>query len=274
MIEVLPLLALLVCVACGYATAVRLVWRRRGRRLVRPFRVACFALGLLVVTAALTGPLDSAADERFSLHMVQHTLLVLVAAPLLVLGRPVTVLVLALSADRRRRTTTPVLRSRLARFVLSAPFAVATFVLVLSGTHLPAVYDAAVQHQALHDLEHLAYLLSAALFWTSVLGTELGPARLDHPARLLYLFLAMGTMAVIGVALSMGRHPLYPHYVAAAREAGYSALADQHTGGVIMWTAGMVIVVPAMAVVVLAWLAEDERRTVMLEQRQELRQVS
>ena len=274
MIEALPVLAMLVAVAVGYATAVRLVWRRRGRRVVRPSHVGCFALGLLAVAGALTGPLDHAADERFSLHMVQHTLLVLVAAPLLVLGTPVTVLVLALSAQQRRRTTTPVLRSRVARFVLSAPFALATFLLVLCGTHLPAIYDAAVENQGLHDLEHLAYLLTAVLFWMSVLGTDLGPARLGYPARLLYLFLAMGAMALIGVALSMGRHPLYGHYVDAAREGGYSAIADQHTGGVIMWLAGMVIVIPAMAAVVLAWLAEDERRTVSLEQRQRLHQVS
>lgn len=267
MIEALPLLVLLVAVGSAYATAVRHVWRHRGRRLVRPSRVGCFALGLLILAGALTGPLDGAADERFSLHMVQHAALVLVAAPLLVLGAPVTVLVLALSADRRRRTTTPVLRSRAARFALSAPFALATFVLVLCCTHLPAIYDAAVANQGLHDLEHLAYLLSAVLFWMAVLGTDLGPARLDYPARLLYLFLAMATMAVVGAALSMSRHPLYPHYVTAAREAGYSALADQHTGGVVMWTAGMVTVVPAMAVVVLAWLAEDERRTVRFEQR-------
>lgn len=271
MIEALPLLALVVAVGCGYAIAVRRLWRRRDRRLVGPIRVACFALGLVTLAGALTGPLDRAADERFSAHMAQHTLLVLVAAPLLVLGQPITVLVLALSPARRRRTTTPMLRSRAARLVCSPPVALATFVLVLACTHLPAIYDTAVEHQGLHDLEHFAYLVSAALFWMAVLGSELGPARFDYPARLLHLFLAMGAMAVIGVALSMSRQPLYPHYVAAARAAGYSALPDQHTGGVIMWTTGMVVVVPAMAAVVLAWLAADERRTVALEQRHELR---
>lgn len=274
MIEALPLLALLVAVAFGYATAVRLAWRRRGRRVIRPLRVACFALGLLVLAGALLGPLDDAADERFSLHMLQHVLLVLVAAPLLVLGTPVTALVVALSAAQRRHTTTFVLRSRLGRFAFSPRVALATFVLVLCCTHLPAIYDAAAANQGLHDLEHLAYLLSAVLFWMSVLGTEPGPARLAYPARLLYLFLAMAMMAVIALALSMSRYPMYSYYSTAAHDGGYSALADQRTGGVIMWTAGMVTVVPAMAAVVLAWLAEDERRTVRFEQRQRLHHAS
>lgn len=274
MIEALPVLAVLVAVASGYATALRRVWRRRGRRVVGPYRVVCFALGLVVICAALTGPLDDAADERFSLHMVQHAMLVLVAAPLLVVGTPITVLVLALSADQRRRTTTPLLRSRVARWAFSAPVALATFVVVLWMSHLPPIYDAAAASRGPHDVEHLAYLFSAVLFWMSVFGLDLGPARLSYPGRLLYLFLAMAAMAVLGTALAMSPHPLYGYYVAAARAGRFSALADQHTGGVIMWTAGMVTVVPVMVAVVLAWLAEDERRTVRLEQQQQLHHAS
>lgn len=274
MTEALPVLILLVTAAVTYLSAVRLIWRRRGRHIMPMVRAACFVLGLLVIGAALSGPLDDGADERFSLHMLQHALLVLVAAPLLVIGTPVTVLVLALSAAQRRRTTTPVLRSHAARFVLSPSFALAAFLVVLCGSHVPAIYDAATSNQALHDLEHLAYLVTAALFWMAVLGADPRPTRLGHPARLLFLFLAMAAMAVVGVALSMGGSPTYPHYVAEARDNGYSAVADQHTGGVIMWTAGMLVMVPVMAAVVLGWLAEDERRTVRLEQRQDLHRTS
>lgn len=263
----------LTAVALGYTAAVRLIWLRRGPHLVPPARIACFALGLVVLAAALSGPLDDGADERFSLHMLQHTMLIFVAAPLLVLGTPVTVLVLALSAEHRRRTTTALLRSPAGRVAFSPSFALATFLVVLCGSHLPGIYDAAVAHQGLHALEHLAYLFTAALFWMSVLGGDPRPMRLGHPARLLYLFLAMTAMALIGVALTMTSSPFYPYYVTAARDRGYSALADQHTGGVLMWTAGMITVVPVMAAVVLGWLAEDERRTVRLQQRQDLHHI-
>lgn len=270
MIEALPVLILLAAAGAGYGAAVRVIWRRRGRWVLPPSRVRCFALGLLVLAAALVGPLDDQAGARFSAHMVQHTLLVLVAAPLLVLGTPITVLVLALSPAVRRRTTTPALRSRAAHLLFSPLVAWVAFVVVLCGSHLPPIYDAAVANQGLHDLEHLVYLVTAVLFWMPVVGLDLGRARLDYPARLLYLFLAMAAMAVLGVALSTTHQQLYAYYVHAARADGYSALADQHTGGVIMWIAGMFTVVPAMVAVVLAWMAEDERRTVQLERRQEL----
>ena len=268
-LQVLPLLAALLAAGAGYAVAARQIWARHGRQALPPARVACFGLGLLALAGALIGPLDDAADERFSLHMVQHILIVVVAAPLLTLGTPITALVLALPAAIRRRTTTPVLRSAAVRSALSPTVAVVLFVVVLCGSHVPTIYDAAVANQALHDAEHLVYLCTAMLFWMSVLGGDIGVVRLGYPARLLYIFLAITAMTIVGVALTMSTHPLYPYYVSAARAASYSALADQHTGGAIMWTSGMFTVVPVLAVVVLAWLAEDERRTVRAENRQQ-----
>lgn len=269
MSEVLPVVALLVVAGALYALAARRIWRRSSRRVLPPARAACFGLALVVVAVALIGPLDEQADSRFSVHMVQHVLLILVAAPLFAVATPITVLIVGLPAAARRHTTTPVLRSGAARFVLSPPFALTAYVAVLWGSHLPVVYDAAVADQGLHDLEHLLYLLTAVLFWSAVLGLDLGPARLTHPARLLYLFLAMAAMEVLGLALTSSDHAMYPHYLQEAHAGGFSAVGDQHTGGVIMWLAGMITMVPAMAVVVLAWMAEDERRTVRDEARQD-----
>lgn len=266
MLDRLPLL-LIALAALAYGGAVRRLWQRHGRRCLPAHRAACFGLGLLVAAGILSGPLDAQADERFAAHMVQHVLLMLVVAPLLVLGTPLTVLVLSLSARGRRRLTSPVLRSRVGRWLLSPGFGWASFVVVLCGSHLPVVYDAAVAHEGLHALEHAAYLLSAMLFWSAIAGLDLGPARASHPARLLYLFLTMTVMAVIGEALATADRALYPYYVAADRAAGVSALDDQHAGAVIMWLGGTFTVVPAMALVVLAWMAEDERQTLRREQR-------
>jgi putative membrane protein len=267
-IELLPIVAILVAVGTLYGLGIRRIWRRSSRRVIPPWRAVCFGLGLLVVAGALIGPLDAQADTRFSAHMVQHVLLVLAAAPLFALGTPISVLVLSLPPSVRRRTTTPALRSRAAEFVFSPLFILAAYVIVLWGSHLPAVYDAAVNNQALHDLEHLLYLFTAALFWSAIVGLDLGPARLSYPIRLLYLFLSMAAMEVLGLALSGTDHALYPHYVREAHAAGLSAVDDQHTGGVIMWLSGMLVAVPAMAAVVLAWMAEDERRTAHEQDRQ------
>jgi putative copper resistance protein D len=126
-----------------------------------------------------------------------------------------------------------------------------------------------VEHQAVHDLEHLLYVLTAVLFWSAIAGLDIGPARLAHPARLLYLFLSMAAMSVLGLVLSGTDRALYPHYVQEARAIGVSAIADQHSGGVLMWLSGMIATVLAMVAVLLAWLAEDERRTVHEDARRE-----
>lgn len=269
MTELLPVLAMLAVAGALYGLGVRRVSRRASRRVLPPVRVACFALALIVTAGALIGPLDEQADSKFSAHMIQHVLLILVAAPLFAVATPITVLVIALPATARRHTTTPVLRSRTAKLLLAPLFGFASFVFVLWGSHLPAVYDAAVANQGLHDLEHLLYLLTAFLFWSAIFGFDIGPSRLAHPARVLYLFLSMAAMAVLGLALSSTDHALYPHYVDEARAAGFSAVSDQHTGGVIMWLTGMVVMVPAMAFVVVAWMNEDERRTVREDARRD-----
>ena len=265
-----PLLTTLFAAGAGYLLVARRVWSRHGSRALPPGRVASFMSGLLVLTGTLLGPLDEAADQRFSVHMVQHILIVMIAAQLLTIGTPISALVLASPPAVRRRVTTPVLRSQVGRIALSPAIGLALFLVVLCGSHIPAIYDAALANQAVHDLEHLAYLITAVLFWMPILGGDVGVPRLSYPARLLYLFFAMTAMAIVGVALTMSGHPLYPYYVAEARDASYSALADQHVGGVLMWITGMFTIVPALAAVVLAWLAEDERRTVRLEQRQQL----
>jgi cytochrome c oxidase assembly factor CtaG len=223
--------------------------------------------GLLVIAAALVGPIDDIADERFSVHMVQHVLLTMVAAPLLALGAPMTVLLLCLSRNARRRVTGSVLRSRAMHVLLSPASVFCLFIGVLWGSHYPAVYDAAASNQALHDLEHLCYLVTAVLFWSVVFGFEFGPARPAHPGRLLLLFCMMAGTSVLGLVLTSTPRPLYPHYVQASAAAGIAPLGDQHLGGVIMWLVGMVIVAVAAIPVLLSWLAEDERRTVHSEER-------
>lgn len=273
MIELLPVLLVLVTAGALYGVAARRIWQRTSRTVLPPARAACFGLGLLVVAVALIGPLDAMVDTRFSAHMLQHLLLILVAAPLFALATPVTALVVSLPARVRRQTTTPVLRSRVVGVIFSPLFALGSFVLVLWGSHVPAVYDAAAENQALHDLEHLLYLLTAVLFWSAVLGLDIGPSRLAHSARLLYLFASMVAMEVVGLVLSETNHPLYPAYIQGSGSAR-SATGDMHTGGVLMWLSGMVVVVPAMAAVLISWLADDERRTIREEARVDVRLVA
>jgi cytochrome c oxidase assembly factor CtaG len=244
-----------------YLRGVRRV-RRPDRKLAN--RAACFLGGLVVVWVALQSPIDAYADTRLAVHMVQHLLLTMVAAPLLVLGAPVTLALRAATPAFRRRWLLPLLRSRLVRLLAAPPLAWAQFAVVLWASHFSPLYEAAVRNDGVHALEHLLYLTSAVLFWSPVVGIDPSPKRLSHPARLLYLFLAMPQASFLGLAMWGADRVLYPAYQAAL---GPAALDDQRLAGTIMGSAGMLVMVPALGLVLLDWLAREEREAARVDAR-------
>jgi cytochrome c oxidase assembly factor CtaG len=246
--------------------ALYLLGARRLRRPDRSLanRTACFLGGLVVLWVALQSPIDAYADRRLSLHMVQHLLLTMVAAPLLVLGAPVLLALRASTPASRRRLLLPLLRSRPLRLLTAPPLAWAQFTLVLWASHFSPLYEAAVRSDGVHALEHLLFVTSAVLFWMPVAGVDPSPRRLSHPARLLYLFLAMPQASFLGLALWGTSRVLYPSYQAAL---GPAALGDQRLAGTLMGSAGMLVMVPAMGLVLLDWLAREEREAARMDAR-------
>jgi cytochrome c oxidase assembly factor CtaG len=227
-------------------------------------RAAAFALGIVVLLVALSPPFDARADGRLSAHMVQHLLLTLVAAPLLVAGAPIALVLRALPR-RAARGVTRALRSRTARVLLHPLVAWSLLPALMLATHLTGAYEFALRHPLAHAAEHGAYLGAALLFWLPVLDDAPLPHRLGAVGRLLYLLLAMPAMAAPGIVLSLDTSVRYPSY-----GTGADALADQHAAGAIMWVAGSMI---AGALTVLAaWLAleQEERRALAREARQPL----
>src|SRR6266542_1047528 len=244
-----------------YLRGVRRV-RHPDRKLAN--RAACFIGGLVVIWIALQSPIDSYADTRLSVHMGQHLLLTMIAAPLLVLGAPVTLLLRAATPAVRRRWVLPLLRSRPVRLLTAPVVSWAQFALVLWVSHFSPLYEAAVRSTGVHALEHMLYIASAVLFWSPVAGLDPSPKRLSHPARLLYLFLAMPQASFLGLAMWGTSRVLYPSYQAAL---GAAALDDQRLAGTIMGSAGMLVMVPALGLVVLDWLAREEREAVRTDAR-------
>jgi len=199
--------------------------------------------------------------------MLQHMLLTMVAAPLIVLGAPVTLALRASSPGTRRRILVPILNSRMARIAANPLVAWSLLFVVLWASHLTSLYEAAMLNGGLHALEHVAYLGTAVLFWWPVVGLDPIPSRISHPARILYLFLAMPPMAFLGLAIYSSDHLLYPYYATVPGATIASALADQHLAGAIMWEGGVFVVVPALALVLLDWMRRDEREAERTEER-------
>jgi putative membrane protein len=249
----------------GYMLAERHVAQRHPRNPPRPWRRWAFLGGLTAILLALSSPIEMYEGQLFSVHMVQHMLLELVAAPLLLLGAPAT---LAL------RAASPSVRRQLLVLLHSWPSALLTFPLVTWlifagvnwGWHFSTLYDQALESPPLHYLQHATFLGAALLFWWPVVGADPARWHLPRPMRLFYLFLAMPQNSFLGVAL-MNAPLLYPHYVSNLRDWGPTALADQNLGGIVMWVFGDVVFLVAMGAVVASWVRHEDRRTALLDAR-------
>ena len=245
-----------------YVRADRRVRHERGDRRFPRARRREFLAGLVVIFVALESPIDTGSATSFWVHMVQHLLLTMVAAPLLVLGAPVTLALLAGSPAGRRRLSAALRRPPLR--TLSEPIvAWALFFGVLWGSHFSGLFEASLRSDGIHALEHVAYLVTAVLFWMPIVGRDPSPSAVSYPARILYLFFAMASMAFLGLALLSANHVLYQTY--AMVEGTTKALADQQIGGTLMWVVGMFQIVPALGLVMLAWMRADEREALRID---------
>lgn len=183
-----------------------------------------FALGLAVAGAALVPPFDGAAARSLTAHMVQHVLLLAVAAPLLGAGLP--------QLGRRRRWV------RWAVATLTAQAA------VMWAWHAPALYEAALRHEPVHALEHLSLLGTATAFWWAL------DVRRPAGGAVAFVFTAALPGSALGAAMTLAGSAWY---------ASYPSLSDQQLAGVVMWAFAGLAYVVAGAIVFAAWLARAER---------------
>lgn len=250
--------------AIGLATLYMLGVRRAGGSWsIR--RTAAFMAGTGAVILALQSGIDGYDDRMLSDHMIQHLLLLLVAPPLLLGGRPVILTLRALPASRRRGFARALDRAR--RVTGPVP-SLGLFTAVVLLTHLPSFYDATLSHPALHDAEHALYLTVGLLMFSPLLDGDPVPRhRLDGLGKLVYFILAMMPMALIGAYLNRQDKLVYPAYGPPAHALGISALTDQAQAGAIMWVVGGSIMVAVGLCAAVAAMVAEERRQVARDAR-------
>ncbi|MEZ4595344.1 MAG: cytochrome c oxidase assembly protein [Chloroflexota bacterium] len=244
--------------AWGYLVLVRSVDRAHPTTPV-PRRRLWYWMGglgvLLVATQSVIGAYDT---TLFTTHMVQHLLLTMVAAPLLLLGAPVTLLLRAASPDVRKDVILPVLHSRVVRALSHPIVAWGQFAVVMWASHFTGLFDAALEDPLVHALEHALYLGSALLFWWPVVGVDPAPRRLPHPMRVGYLVVGMPFSSFLGLAIFSATHVLYQHYATLRRDWGQPPLEDQQWAGGIMWAGGDLLFLVAVLFAIRAWLRAEE----------------
>jgi putative copper resistance protein D len=250
-----PLLA----ATLGWLAIVRRVRRLHPGRPVALVRSAAWFGGLAAIAIALLSGVERYDTTLFSVHMVQHLLLMLVAAPLLALAAPITQLLRAASPGVRRRRLLPILHSTPVSTLGHPVVAWLAFTLVMWVSHFSPLFDLALEDRGVHTIEHAVFLGAALVFWWPVVAADPAPRRLSYPVRSLYLLLQMPLNSFLGMAITFAAAPLYAHYATLGAPYGISPLADQQLAGGIMWLGGDVVFIAGVLAVVAAWMRHAER---------------
>jgi putative membrane protein len=210
---------------------------------------ALYHLALVLMFFSLNGWLHDLSDfYLFSAHMVQHLMLALVIAPLMIMGTPGGMLRPALSIPWV---------AAIAHFVTAPTRCFAFFTVVVAGWHLPPLYNYALAHHPAHIAMHLMFLVVSVLMWWPVLSPLPELPRLSYPGQMLYLFLLTIPMAIVAVYISYADTVLYPLYASAPRVWGITPMADQLIGGLIMWIPGGLFFYTIISFVFYKWQLRD-----------------
>ena len=250
-----------------FAVGLWRLWHEAPKRKsVRTWEALCFAGGWFALFVALVSPLHAWGSVLFSAHMSQHEVLMLVAAPLLVLGRPLVVFLWAFPVNWSRRLGNvakipPV--NRAWQFLTIPLVAWLVHAVALWTWHVPVLFEAVLHKEWVHTLQHLSFLVSALLFWWALIHGPRGA--MGYGAAVLYLFTTSIHSGALGALLTVAGSVWYPSYIGLTSSWGLTPLEDQQLGGLIMWIpAGLVYVIAGLALFA-GWLREGDVRATKRE---------
>ncbi|MEO5941433.1 MAG: cytochrome c oxidase assembly protein [Candidatus Limnocylindrales bacterium] len=263
-----PAVALpLLVAAVGWLRIVRRIDRAHPASQVPRRRTVAFLAGLTAIAVALLSGVDAYDTTLFSVHMVQHLLLTLVAAPLIALGAPITTLLRASSPNARRRIMLPILHSRVMKILSFPVVAWLVFAGVMWGTHFSPLFDASLENPLIHDIEHAIYLGAGLLFWWPAVALDPSPWRMPHPVRAMYVFLQMPQNTFLAVTILNSSVVLYQHYATLGRTWGPAVLEDQQIAGGLMWITGDILFLVGLAAILAGWMSHEHRQSAATDRR-------
>ncbi|MGV3593073.1 MAG: cytochrome c oxidase assembly protein [Gammaproteobacteria bacterium] len=229
----LPLALSALWLAAGWARL-----RKRAQLTGYNGSAAYFAGGWLVLAAALVTPLHAAGERSFAAHMLEHELLMLVAAPLLVLSRPIGIALWAFPQPLRHALARggSVVFGGIWHFLTAPVVATLVQAAALWIWHAPRLFDLALAHPGWHIVQHLSFLVSALLFWWAVLrGRGMGNVGVAVGC----LFFTATVSGALGALMAFSNSPWYAGYIASELDAfGLTPAEDQQLAGVLMWVPG------------------------------------
>jgi cytochrome c oxidase assembly factor CtaG len=252
-------IAMLTITAGLYAAGSRRLAVRDAR--VRRVEQVAFWTGWVAAVSVLLPPIDTWATRLFSVHMFQHEMLMLVAAPLLVAGRPIVAVLWALPDASRMRATHG--RGAAAVTAVWRALTVPLVAWALHGAtvwlwHLPLLYEEAVHRESVHAVQHITFVTTAVFFWWGLVYGRYG--RAGYGVSVLFVFATLVHTGLLGALFTLSHSPFYGVYIERASAAGIDPVADQQLAGLIMWIpAGVVLTCCGLALFT-AWLGASAYR--------------
>ena len=255
--------------------------RARGRRrgasrheLAARWRLVSYVAGLLFVALALLSPIDALGQQLFFMHMIQHLLLIMIAPPLLLIANPMPFILWGLPAKWRLKSGHGIAYllqregsiRRGIRVATGAGVVWLVWTIALIGWHDPAMYNAALRSEFIHDLEHLTFFAASMIFWWIVTGA--GPhihKQFGHIGRIVFVLAAVPPNMALGLVLAFAGTVIYSYYEAVPRLWGIDPVTDQRIGGVIMWIPGSMMFIIAALVLIAQMLQEEDAKPALNE---------
>ena len=239
-----------------YATGSVKLWRRSNDRRFLMRSAAAYWSGWAALVIALVSPVHYLGEHLFTFHMIEHEIVVAVAAPLIVAARPVGVLVWGLPR-RFRREAMKIMRSgpveKTWEIVTAGFVATALHGLAIWVWHVPAFFDATVTNILLHRLQHLSFFVTAIFFWWAVTW------KVGRGAAAWHLFATMMHTSILGALIALAPRVAYVMQTRYAPEWGLTPLEDQQLAGVVMWVPGGIVYAAAALAIVAMWISQSSR---------------
>jgi cytochrome c oxidase assembly factor CtaG len=258
-------------VALMLAALVLYLWGVKRNNQLRPRhpwskgKTVAFIVGLFTTAISVCSFIGVYDRYFFWDHMVQHLLLIMVAAPLFAISSPVD-LAFRSTTGTTHLVVTEALRSRVAKVLGHPGVAFVLYAVMIPLTHLTVWYDYTLQHESVHNAEHLVFLGVGYLFWRQIFGSDPNRYRMHPALQFGYLFLAIPIDTFTGLSLDQAVHEMFPAYLALHPTWSQARLTnDLHIGGVLMWVGGDTLMLWPMIPVALRWLHLEERRAVRVD---------
>jgi putative membrane protein len=256
----LPIIIPLLIGAVLYGMGATKMLRRAAKPGLHVKSIVYFVLGWISLVIALDSPIHETGEQLFWVHMTQHEILMLVSAPLLVLGRPLIPFLWALPRSWRDRVAdvgrSTVFRSAWSR--ISSPLSAWLIsALALWIWHAPWLFDRTLHNDWIHAAQHTTFLATALLFWWPLANPS--PV-MGYGASLVYVFTTGLHTSILGALLTFASRPWYASYVASAPAWHLTALEDQQIGGLIMWIPAGALLLIVFLVLLVKWMNESQTR--------------